>query len=78
MKHDYFTVEDALKLLGQRRRAKVKFPWAPRGTTGTVTRVDAGVVPGGCTVAIEWDVLEIKPMMDWFTKDEYEGLLEKI
>jgi hypothetical protein len=77
MKHHYFTVEDALSVLGQRRRARVRFPWAPKGTLGTVTQIDIGAGLPGCTVAIEWDVLQMKPFIDWFTKDEYDALLEK-
>jgi hypothetical protein len=76
--HRYFSLEDALAQLGQRRRTQVKFPWAPKGTTGTVIQVDTGIGPQGCTVAIEWDVLEAKPVLDWFTKDEYDAWLEKV
>ena len=60
----------------KRNRTRVEFSAVPAGTSGQVTRADGG------TVAIEW-ALEARygrirrPLVDWFTREEYEQFSEK-
>ena len=59
--------------VGKRIRTKVEFSGVPAGTSGQVTRADRG------TVAIEW-ALEARirrPLVGWFTRQEYEQFLEE-
>jgi hypothetical protein len=73
----YFSRTDAEELLWRRVRTRVEFSGVPKGTTGAVVRVDKGSYPEGYTVAIQWDLPNrAKPLVDWFTRDEYFKFLE--
>jgi hypothetical protein len=53
-------------------RTKVEFSGVPKGTTGT-SEVD------GKEFKITWDLPNrAKPLVDWFSKDEFEQFLEII
>jgi hypothetical protein len=72
-----FNESAALTKVGQRIKALVEFSGVPRGTLGEVARADKS--GEGYTLAIQWDLPErrAKPLVDWFTKDEYERYLEE-
>jgi len=65
----------ALAKVGHRIKTLVEFSGVPRGTLGEVTRADRS--GAGYTVAIQWELSERigKPLIDWFTRDEYERFL---
>jgi len=74
----FFSHTEAKALLGRSIRTKIQFSGVPAGTSGTVTRADEGFYPEGYTVAIQWDLPERrKPLVDWFTRDEYRRFLEE-
>lgn len=56
----------------------IEFSGVPRGTLGEVTRADKS--GEGYTLAIQWELPERhgKPLVDWFTKGEYERFLVEI
>ncbi len=78
MERTLFDQAEASAKVGQRIRTRVEFSGVPQGATGQVVKADAS--GAGYTLAIEWDLAErrAKPLVDWFTKIEYERLLEEI
>ncbi|MCA1852854.1 MAG: hypothetical protein LC647_10790 [Beggiatoa sp.] len=75
----HFSQVDAQALLGRCIRTKVEFSGVPAGTAGTVTRTDKGSSPEGYTVAIQWNLPDRpRPLVDWFTRDEYQSFLEDL
>lgn len=73
-----FDRESAAGKVGQRVRTLVEFSGVPRGTIGQVIQADPG--HGGYTLAIQWELPErrAKPLVDWFTKNEYARFLEEV
>lgn len=70
----YFIQEESLVKIGKRIRTDVEFSGVAKGTEGIVSEADASG-----TVAIVWDMPERqKPLMDWFSKTEYEKYLTEI
>jgi hypothetical protein len=81
MTHGYFTEQEARRLVGQRIRSLIPFAGVPPGTEGQVKGADpsGGDPQLGWTVAIQWDLpRHSKPLVDWFSKDEYLRFLEMI
>jgi hypothetical protein len=84
MKQRFFDKATALNMLGRGIQSLVGFSGVPGGTTGRVIRADPVSHPfagGGAPaelydLAIQWDLPNRgKPLVDWFTKDEYEKFL---
>jgi hypothetical protein len=74
---EYFRPEDAAAKVGRRVETLVPFSGVPQGTAGVVVRYDeAG---SGFDVGIQWELPEhrTKPLVDWFSKDEYEEFLRE-
>ena len=80
----FFSEEEALTKVGKRIRTGVEFSGVPRGSVGRVIRADRAT--GGFDLAIAWDLPSAvrglradptKPLVDWFTKDEYERFLDE-
>jgi len=87
MKQSYFDKTTALSKVGKKIQTLVQFSGVPRGTTGTVIRADVvshaipvmGTAAELYDLAIEWDLPHrCKPLVDWFTKDEYEKFLVEL
>lgn len=89
MERKYFTKAEAAAKVGKRIRTLVEFSGVSKWTTGRVVRVDeAG---NGYDLVIQWDlpteppaiitgesitvVQTGKPLVDWFSKEEYEKFL---
>jgi hypothetical protein len=72
-----FEESAALAKVGQRIKTLIEFFGVPRGTFGEITRADKS--GEGYTLAIQWELPERvgKPLVDWFTKGEYERYLEE-
>jgi hypothetical protein len=70
----YFSFEEATAKAGKRIETLIDFSGVPKGSTGVVVRYDeAG---SGFDVGIQWDLTDrSKPLVDWFSKDEYEEFL---
>jgi hypothetical protein len=73
-----FDGSTALANVGRRIKTLVGFSGVPRGTLGEVIRADKS--GEGYTLAIQWELRERhgKPLVDWFTKSEYERYLEEL
>ena len=86
IKQCYFDKPSALSKVGKRIQSLVEFAGVPRGTTGRVIKSDAvnhsllrGTDSEFYDLAIEWDLHDrCKPLVDWFTKDEYERFLVEV
>lgn len=88
----YFTKGETEVLWGARIRTSVEFSGVPKDTAGTVTganktgRDTAGSFmrtgkagPDGYTVAIQRDLPgRGKPLVDWFSKAEFERYLQAV
>jgi hypothetical protein len=81
----FFSEEEALTKVGKRIQTGVEFSGVPRGSVGRVIRADRAT--GGFDLAIAWDLPSevrafradpTKPLVDWFTKDEYERFLDEL
>ena len=76
---NYFSREAAQALIGQHIRSLVEFSGVPKGTTGKVIRADKTAYEDSYNVGIEWDLpYRHKPLVDWFSRDEYYRFLEEI
>jgi hypothetical protein len=55
----------------------VPFSGAPQGTAGVVVRYDEA--DSGFDVGIQWELprRRTRPLVDWFSKDEYEEFLRE-
>lgn len=64
--------------VGRRVRTLRDFSGVPAGTTGQVIQADPS--DGGYALAIRWDLPARtgKPLVDWFSKDEYERFLQEL
>lgn len=73
-----FDESTALTKVGQRIKTLVGFSGVPRGTLGEIIRTDKS--GEGYTLAIQWELPEHcgKPLVDWFTRGEYERYLEEL
>jgi len=78
MRHgQQFDQATALAKVGRKIRTRVEFSGVLTGTTGHDLRADPS--PAGYTVGIQWDLPgRTKPLVDWFTKDEYDQYLEEL
>jgi hypothetical protein len=72
-----FTKHEAETIIGRRIKTNVDFSGVPKGTFGRVVRADDDG-RGGYSVGIEWTMQRSRPLVDWFTKDEYKRFLEEI
>lgn len=76
---NYFSGEAARALIGRGVRTLVEFSGVPTGTTGKVIRADPTGDVDGYNVGIEWDMPQRhKPLVDWFSRDEYDRFLEEL
>ncbi len=72
-----FDQATALRKVGQRIRTQMAFSGVPQGTFGQVIQADAK--DGGYTLAIQWELPErAKPLVDWFSRAEYERFLREL
>lgn len=69
-----FTETEASALLGKSVKALVDLSEVPEGTEGTIVKTERG--GGGYIVGIAWTQQHSEPLVDWFTKDEYQRFLE--
>jgi hypothetical protein len=86
IEQQYFDERTALSKVGKRIQTLVDFSCVPKGTRGVVRRADPVNIFNGNNgslskfyrVAIEWHLpSRCFPLVDWFTKDEYERYLEE-
>lgn len=79
MEREYFSQGEALAKVGHKIRTLIEFSGVPKGTTGIVLEPNDRLV----SLPIQWDLPErpygaySKPLVDWFSKDEYEKFLEE-
>ncbi len=68
----------ALGKVGRRIRTLVEFSGIPQGTTGQVIQAEPS--GAGYTLAIQWELPErrARPLVDWFSRSEYERFLVEI
>jgi hypothetical protein len=72
---EHFTPAEALAKVGKRIRTTIAFSGVPQGTTGTILDPDDELM----TLPIQWDLPgRARPLVDWFSKWEYEKYLEEI
>ncbi len=73
-----FDQATALGKVGRRIRTLVEFSGVPRATTGQVIQADP--TGPGYTLAIQWELPEhrARPLVDWFSRSEYERFLVEI
>ncbi len=72
---EYFSPAEARGKVGKRIRTTVAFSGVPKGTTGVALEPDDELV----SLPIQWDLPgRTRPLVDWFTKWEYERYLEEI
>src|SRR5205809_8131985 len=70
--------QEAVAQLGRRIRTQVEFSGVPAGTAGIVVRVDPAGTQGAYTIGIQWQLDgRQQPLVDWFTKSEYERFLKE-
>ncbi len=64
--------------IGRRIRTLAEFSGVPRGTIGQVIQADPS--GPGYTLAIQWELPEhrARPLVDWFSRSEYERFLVEI
>jgi hypothetical protein len=87
MKQHYFDKATAVSKVGKKIQTIVGFSGVPKGTTGMVIKADIashsmltrGAPDELYDLAIEWELPHrCKPLVDWFTKDEYERFLREV
>ena len=59
-------------------RTDYEFSGVPKGTTGTVIDVARDDMGNIKEYAIQWDLERTKPLVDWFTADEFVDYLQVI
>lgn len=80
MEREYFTKQEAADKTGRRIRTKIQFAGVPKSTTGRVLQPNDELV----SLPIQWDLpgrlfgTHKKPLVDWFSKRDYESYLEEI
>jgi len=79
----YFTHAEAVVKLGKTVKNKIPLSGVPEGTRGTVAAVSyAGNLR--YELEVQWHLphrrfgMKLKPLSDWFTRDEYEDFLLEI
>jgi hypothetical protein len=73
-----FTDVEVESKIGKKIRTNHEFSGVPLGTTGTVLR-SYEYSDGGFGLEIQWDLKgRMKPLVDGFSKDEYDEFLEEI
>ncbi|QSA99235.1 hypothetical protein [Methylococcus sp. EFPC2] len=78
MKHETFTAQEALKLLGTEVRSCREHAGLPPGSSGRIVLVRrGGKCKRGFSVAVRWQALD-KPAEDEFTKTEFEHFFERL
>lgn len=76
---NYFSGKAARALIGRCVRTLVEFSGVPTGTIGKVIRADPTADVDNYNVGIEWDMPHRhKPLVDWFSRDEYDRFLEEL
>ena len=76
MERVVFSEGEARAKVGLRVDTLVDFSGVPKGTAGTVLRADPSGV--GFTLGVEWQLADrSQPLVDWFTKNEYERFLRE-
>ncbi len=74
----YFSEREALHRVGRFVRASGSLSFIEQGTVGRVVEA-APVFSGAYTVVVQWNVpCRYKPPLDWFSRNEYETLLEEV
>lgn len=77
MTNRYFDQETALGKVGTRIKTLVAFSGIAAGTFGQVIQADP--TEGGYTLAIQWELPgRAKPLVDWFSREEYERFLREV
>jgi len=77
----HFTYSGALDKQGKKIRTLQEFSGVPAGTTGTVTGMyhRFSSKENNYGLDISWDLPDrLRPLVDGFSKDEYEEFLEEI
>ena len=59
-------------------RTDYEFSGVPRGTIGTVVDTDMDDMGNIIRYAIQWDLPRLKPLVDWFTPDEFIDYLQVV
>ena len=59
-------------------RTDYEFSGVPKGTTGTVIDVARDYRGNITEYAIQWDLPRLKPLVDWFTPDEFIDYLQVV
>lgn len=74
----YFPWHEAARKLGRFVRARCALSFVKPGTFGRVVNLEQ-VFHGEFTVVVQWNVpFRYKPPLDWFTRNEYDTLLEEV
>ncbi len=75
-----FSYQEASSKIGKNVVCLRDFSGVPEGTKGTVTGADKmGRYPEEWDVKIQWDLPgRLNPLVDWFTKGEYERYLKEV
>lgn len=83
----HFTYSEAKEKAGKKVRSKNAFSKVPVGTTGVVLDpyfyeknkeiFDPNNTNGRYLLPVKWELSDF-PIVDWFTKDEYEDSLEEL
>ena len=77
MERQLFDEVNARALVGTRVRTRVEFSGVPVGTAGQVVRADRS--GDGYTLGVEWELTgRTKPLVDWFSRSEYERFLAEV
>lgn len=74
--NEYFTLSEARAKQNKKIRSRVEFSGVPKGTTGKVTGMYSCRV-GTYGIDVTWDLPRERPLIDGFSKRDYE-LLEEI
>lgn len=74
----FFKKSTALSKIGRQIITLVAFSGVPKHTAGQVVRADKS--NNGYTVVIQWTLPQrrTQPLVDWFTKNEYQQYLEEL
>jgi hypothetical protein len=87
MTNRYFDQATAPGKVGARIQTLVQFSGVPQGTFGEVINFDLAVnrshqadpTEGGYTLVIQWELPgRTKPLVDWFSREEYARFLREV
>jgi len=74
----YFPLREAARKLGRFVRSRCPLSFVKSGTFGRVVNLQQ-TFNGEYAVVVQWNVpFRYKPPLDWFTRNEYEALLEEV